>query len=94
MRNEPVNLGFVVLGLFIGMVDDMDGGMICVSTWKYDSKSESKGSHISILVDSWEYTGNESSVWGGKNEMFTIFKEDLSIYAKKKGGDAEAHEIK
>ena len=45
------------------MVDGMDGGMICVSTWKYYSKSESKGSHISISIDSWEYTGNESSVW-------------------------------
>ena len=44
------------------MVDGMDGGMICVSTYKYSSKSESKGSHISISVDSWEYTGNESSV--------------------------------
>ena len=31
---------------------------------------------------------------GGKNEMFTIFKEDLSIDSKNKGGDAEAHEIK
>ena len=30
---------------------------------------------------------------GGKNEMFTIFKNDMSIDAKKKGGDAEAHEI-
>ena len=45
------------------MVDGMDGGMICASTCKYSSKSESKGSHISILVDSWEYTGNESSLW-------------------------------
>ena len=44
------------------MVDGMDGGIICVSTFKYDSKSESKGSHISISIDSWEYTGNESSV--------------------------------
>ena len=45
------------------MVDGMDGGMICVSIWKYASKSESKGSHIIISVDSWEYTGNESSIW-------------------------------
>ena len=44
------------------MVDAMEGGMICVSTYKYDSKSESKGSHISISIDSWEYTGNESFV--------------------------------
>ena len=29
----------IVLGLFIGMVDGMDGGMICVSTYKYFSKS-------------------------------------------------------
>ena len=45
------------------MVDGMDGGIICVPTWKYASKSESKWSHISISIDSWEYTGNESSVW-------------------------------
>ena len=45
------------------MVDGMDGGIICLSTYKYASKSESKGSHISISIDSWEYTGNESSVW-------------------------------
>ena len=44
------------------MVYGMDGGMICVSTYKYASKSEPKGSHISILVDPWEYTGNESSI--------------------------------
>ena len=44
------------------MVDGMDGGMICVSTYKYASKTESKGSHIIISIDSWEYTGNESSV--------------------------------
>ena len=31
---------------------------------------------------------------GGTNEMFKIFKEDLSIDAKNKGGDARAHEIK
>ena len=31
---------------------------------------------------------------GGKKEMFTIFKEVLSIDAKKKGHDVEAHEIK
>ena len=31
---------------------------------------------------------------GGKNEMFTIFKKALSIDAKNKGGDTEAHEIK
>ena len=30
----------------------------------------------------------------GKNEMFTIFKEVLSIDAKNKGGDAKMHEIK
>ena len=30
---------------------------------------------------------------GGKNEMFTIFKEVLSIDAKKKGGDSEENEI-
>ena len=52
----------IVFGLFRGMVDGMDGGIICVSTCKYDSKSESKGSHISISIDSWEYTGNESSI--------------------------------
>ena len=57
-----MNLEFVVLGLFRCMVDGMDGGMICVSTYKYASKPESKGSHISISIDSWEYTGNESFV--------------------------------
>ena len=31
---------------------------------------------------------------GGKKEMFKIFKEALSIDAKNKGGDIEAHEIK
>ena len=30
----------------------------------------------------------------GQNEMFTIFKKDLSIDAKNKEGYAEAHEIK
>ena len=30
---------------------------------------------------------------GGKNEMFTIFKKDLSIDAKNKEGDAEAHKV-
>ena len=45
------------------MVYGMDGGIICVSTCKYAYKSESKGSHISISIDSWEYTGNESFVW-------------------------------
>ena len=45
------------------MVYGMDGGMICVSTYKYVAKSESKGSHISISIDSWEYTGNGSFVW-------------------------------
>ena len=48
-------------GLFRGMVDGMDGGIICVLTYKYASKSKSKGSHISISIDSWEYTSNESS---------------------------------
>ena len=31
---------------------------------------------------------------GGRKEMFKIFKEALSIDAKKKEGDAEAQEIK
>ena len=31
---------------------------------------------------------------GGNNGMFTIFKEVLSIDAKKKGGDSEEHDIK
>ena len=31
---------------------------------------------------------------GGEKEMFKIFKEDLSIDAKKKGGYEKAHEIK
>ena len=52
----------IVIGLFRGMVDGMDGGIICVSTCKYDSKSYSKGSHISISIDSWKYTSNESFV--------------------------------
>ena len=30
---------------------------------------------------------------GGKKDMFKIFKEALSIDAKNKGGDAEAHAI-
>ena len=30
---------------------------------------------------------------GGNNEMFTIFKEVLSIDAKKKGGDEKSHDI-
>ena len=73
----------------------MYGGMICVSTWKYSYKSESKGSHISIFVDSWEYTGNESSISkGGNKEMFKIFKKALIIDDKNKGGYAEAHDIK
>ena len=31
---------------------------------------------------------------GGNKEMFKIFKKDLSIDSKNKGGYAEAHEIK
>ena len=31
---------------------------------------------------------------GGRKEMLKIFKEDLMIDAKNKGGDAEEHEIK
>ena len=31
---------------------------------------------------------------GGRKEMFKIFKEDLSIYAKNRGGDEKQHEIK
>ena len=31
---------------------------------------------------------------GGKNEMFTIFKEFMGIDANNKGGDSEEHEIK
>ena len=30
---------------------------------------------------------------GGQKEMFKFFKEVLSIDAKNKGGDAEAHDI-
>ena len=31
---------------------------------------------------------------GGNKEMLKIFKEDLSIDAKNKGGDVKAHDIK
>ena len=74
------------------MVDGMDGGMICVSTCKYASKLKSKGSHIIISVDSWEYTGNESSIW--KEERKRCHKEVLIIVAKNEGENDEAHEIK
>ena len=68
----------IVLGLFRGMVGGMDGGIICVSTWKYASKSEYKGSHISISIDSWEYIGNESSVW--KEEIMRCSKSSRRIW--------------
>ena len=77
------------------MVDGMDGGMVCVSTCKYASKSESKGSYISISIDSWEYTGNESFVW--KEERMRCSQSSRRIWlfdAKNKGGYAEAYEIK
>ena len=65
MRNQ-LELGIcIVLGVFRGLVDGMNGGMNCVmeciSACKHASK-ESNRSHISISVESWEYTGNESSV--------------------------------
>ena len=53
MDESTSELGIcIVFGLFRGMVDGMDGGIICVSTCKYDSKPESKGSHIVISADS------------------------------------------
>ena len=76
------------------MVDGMDGGIICVSTYKYASRLESKGSHIIISIDSWEYTGNGSSVWKEEIRRFKIFKKALCIDAKNKGGYDKAHEIK
>ena len=42
------------------------------------TKSESKGSHISISIDSWEYIGNESFVW--KEEIKRCSKSSKRLW--------------
>ena len=88
MRNQLVNLG-----LFRGMVYGMDGGMICVSNWKYSSKSESKGSHISISIDSWKYTSNESSVWKEERMRCSQYSRSLWVLMSRTKEDMLKHMI-
>ena len=73
------------------MIDGMDGGMICVSTYKYASKSESKGSHISISVDSWEYTGNESSIWKEERMRCSQYSRKFWVLMPRKKEDMLNH---
>ena len=65
--------------------------------WVDIASKESKRSHTSIIVESWEYTSKESSMVeeckGGKVLMLKIFKEALRISAKKKGGATETNGI-